>query len=255
LNFGENFIVIYKLKIQGGIDLYVSTNPNQVVAFNQGYHSGANAIPIAMRSGLQGNTITYGFNPALNSAAINSAALGVNPMYLNSAWANTALASQGLNSAFNTGFINPAFSGINQLSGINQFLGANAYGINPVFSSQAFHPAMASGQFNLNTIQSSTGLAQMRVDLAETNSDVVVAAELPNVSLNDMILTITDDSVSISATAWSGYGATNLFRTIALPTTIKSEQVDATYANGVLEIRAPKSDVTTRRKIKVNVSQ
>jgi HSP20 family protein len=202
-DFWGKFYHDIQIKAQGGINLYVSTNPNQVIAFNQGYHSGANAIPIAMRSGLQGNTITYGFNPALNSAAINSAALGVNPF----------------------------------------------------FSSQAFHPAMASGQFNLNTIQSSNGLAQMRVDLAETNSDVVVAAELPNVNLNDMILTITDDSVSISATAWSGYGATNLFRTIALPTTIKSEQVDATYANGILEIRAPKSDVTTRRKIKVNVSQ
>lgn len=122
--------------------------------------------------------------------------------------------------------------------------------VNPM---QAMSTVLASGSMGLNTIQATTGLAQMRVDLHETNSDVVIAAELPNVSLNDLNLTVTDDSLSISATAFAGNRSTSLFRTVALPTSIKSEQVEATYANGILEIRAPKSDISTRRKVKVNL--
>ena len=158
---------------------------------------------------------------------------------------NPMLSSQAFNPAFSSGIYN-------QAQALNPFFQTQNW--SNQLASQAFNPAISSGQFNFNTIHSSTGIAQMRVDLAETNSDVVVAAELPNVSLNDMIITVTDDSLSISACAWSGSYATNLYRTIALPTTIKSEQVEATYANGILEVRAPKSDVVTRRKIKVNIT-
>ncbi|MEW6574515.1 MAG: Hsp20/alpha crystallin family protein [Bacillota bacterium] len=144
----------------------------------------------------------------------------------------TAAWSHPLATAWNQPFINPAIQGY----------------INPFISGQFMGLGGA-------TIQSSAGLAQMRVDLHETNSDVVVAAELPNVSLNDLNLTVTDDSLSISATAFAGGQATSLFRTIALPASIKAEQVEATYANGILEIRAPKADVATRRRVKINVAQ
>ncbi|HUW64455.1 MAG TPA: Hsp20/alpha crystallin family protein [Spirochaetia bacterium] len=286
--------------------MYVSTfNPNQAVAFSQGYQTGATtAIPLQVRPSWSGNTVIYGFNPvasqtqawnlsqAVNSASLNPA-LGlaanqailanpvltqgaVNPLTTSgiNAWgtpvttANAALAQQ----AFANPFIN---SGINawgvpvttnaalaQQAFANPFInsGINTWGVpvttNAVLAQQAFaNPFIASGMVNLNAIAGTTGLAQMRVDLAETNSDVVLAAELPNVSLNDLSLTVTDDSMSISATAYAGNRATSLYRTIALPTTIKSEQVEATYANGILEIRCPKSDLVSRRKVKVTVAQ
>lgn len=234
--------------------MYVSVNPNQVVANSQGYHSGVNAFPIGVRPSIHGNTITYAFNPTLASATISAnpysnmtGSWSVNPAIANTAF-NANIASQAYNPAFTSAAISPVVLANNAFT--NQ---ASAF--NPIWSSQAFNSGITSGNFNMNSILSSTGIAQMRVDLAETNSDVVVAAELPNVSLNDMILTVTDDSVSITATAWVGSSATSLYRTIALPTTIKSEQVEATYSNGILEVRAPKSDVVTRRKIKVNVTQ
>ncbi len=97
-----------------------------------------------------------------------------------------------------------------------------------------------------------TGMMQPRVEMAETNSDVVIAAELPNVSPGDINLTVTDDSVSISGLAMLGFGSISLYRTIPLPTMVKSEQADVTYANGVLEVRLPKADMTARRRIRVN---
>ena len=102
--------------------------------------------------------------------------------------------------------------------------------------------------------EASAGMTQPRVELAETNNDIVITAELPNVNPNDLSLTVTDDSVSISALAFSGNTAVPIHRTVCLPTTIKSEQVNATFSNGILEARLPKSDVSVRRKIKVNPS-
>ncbi|MGE5416114.1 MAG: Hsp20/alpha crystallin family protein [Acidobacteriota bacterium] len=236
--------------------MYVTINPNQAVAMSQGYQSGATAFPIGVKSSLHGNTVTYSFNPTLASA-INSQAMAFNPTYATSTI--NPYASIAFNQNLSSG-INPTIaSTIANQALANQALASQAWAnqawSNNAFASQAFNSAINSGLVNMNAIASSTGLAQMRVDLAETNSDVVVAAELPNVSLNDLIVTVTDDSMSISATAWAGSSATSLYRTIALPTTIKSEQCEATYANGVLELRAPKSDVVTRRKVKVNLAQ
>ncbi|MCL6448335.1 MAG: Hsp20/alpha crystallin family protein [Armatimonadetes bacterium] len=231
--------------------MYISTlNPNQTVAFSQGFQSGATAFPVSLRTGMPGTTVTYSFNPALSSAA-----MGINPFIAQNPLLHP-FSAINLPGQLAVGAAMPA--------GINPFL-SQALAFSPAMTTAGlipgasvnpfFNPAGAAAWVPAQTIQSSAGMAQMRVDLAETNSDVVVACELPNVSLNDLSLTVTDDSMTISATAWAGNRPTSLFRTIALPTSIRSEQVEATYANGILEIRAPKSDVATRRKVKINVAQ
>jgi len=219
-----------------------SLNPNQAVAFSQGYQTGATAIPIQVRPSWFGNTVIYGFNPLASQVqAWNPAATSA---VINPQWAGQAVLTNPL---LTQAAVNPVTTGIGTI-------GAPVIA-SPALAQQAFaNPFVTSGVMSLNTI-GTTGLTQMRVDLAETNSDVIVAAELPNVSLNDLSLTVTDDSMSISATAFAGTGTTALYRTIALPTTIRAEQVEATYANGILEIRAPKSDVVSRRKVKVSVAQ
>lgn len=255
--------------------MYIQTfNPNQAVALSQGYRGAVTAIPVAVRPSPQGNTVVYAFNPALaqgmavnplmqptlsfayNPALFSGATLA-NPALMSTAWANPALATGMMTAALNpmvsawnpapTPLVNPAISAFNPA--VTAFA-------NPAIQ-QAYINPFLTGQFMMGipgaTIQSSAGLAQMRVDLHETNSDVVVAAELPNVSLNDLNLTVTDDSISIAATAFAGGQATSLYRTIALPCSIKAEQVEATYSNGILEIRAPKADVATRRRVKINV--
>ncbi|MEW6448157.1 MAG: Hsp20/alpha crystallin family protein [Bacillota bacterium] len=258
-----------------------SMNPNQSVALSQGYRSTATAFPVALRPSPQGNTVVYAFNPALtqginvNPLANPAFSMAYNPALLSgaSAWANPAMLSVAwVNPAAGTGMLSPAINPMaaawtnplatawsNPMTATWSHPLAIAWNqpfINPAI--QGYVNPFISGQFmglGGATIQSSAGLAQMRVDLHETNSDVVVAAELPNVSLNDLNLTVTDDSMSISATAFAGNQVTSLFRTIALPASIKAEQVEATYSNGILEIRAPKADVATRRRVKINVAQ
>ncbi len=235
--------------------MYVSTiNPNQVVATTLGYQSSATAFPVSIRPSLHGNTVTYSFNPlwsqsiAWNPNPLISSAVA-NPMFNQQlAWnVNPMITTSGI-SAWSPA-IQPTTQAFLPASNLvsNWELVANP-SLGLVTS-----PVQFVSPMSFNTIQSS-GLAQMRVDLHETNSDVIVVAELPNVNLNDLNLTVTDDSLSISATAFAGNRATSLFRTVALPTSVKAEQVEATYSNGILEIRAPKSDVTTRRKVKVNIA-
>ena len=226
--------------------MYISSmNPSQVFATSSNLQqSGLTAFPVSARNTLQGNSVSYSFNPMLNQAS----AWGLmNPVIGAQAWGQNFIPNSGYSS-----FNNPAIwnsMAYNPYIAQQQVIAQQAFA-NP-FNQTSGH-VCATG---FNTIQSSQGMAQMRLDLHETNSDVVVAAELPNISLNDLNLTVTDDSVSISATALAGGQVTSLFRTVALPTDIKAELVEATYSNGILEIRAPKSDITSRRRLKINVAQ
>ncbi|MDR3599238.1 MAG: Hsp20/alpha crystallin family protein [Desulfosporosinus sp.] len=94
----------------------------------------------------------------------------------------------------------------------------------------------------------SRGMIQPSVDISETSSDVMVAAYLSDAVLNDISLNVTENSVTISASAWTGNEHLVLNRTIALPTSIRAESVDASFQSGVLEIRLPKADKGVRTR-------
>jgi HSP20 family molecular chaperone IbpA len=143
--------------------------------------------------------------------------------------------------------------------------GAISYGFNPSWGWQAISPVGAAqinpqmqqmpGMSNLTTgIRASAGFTQPRIELAETNNDVIVTADLPNVDPNNIYITATDDSLSISALAYMGGITSSLHRTVALPTNIRSEHIDVSYTNGTLECRLPKSDLAVRRRVKVNAT-
>ena len=173
----------------------------------------------------------------------------------------SSLAS-GIAAVPSTAFVTPSGNAINySFNPASAAMQSGAFGLpaasmawgmasNPLIASGVWNPALAS----FGGIQSSVGMVQPRIELAETNTDIVVTAELPNVNLNDLKLTVTDDSLSIAATALVGGVATSLYRTVALPTTIRAEHCDASYSNGILEARLPKSDFSTRRRIRVNVA-
>ncbi len=146
--------------------------------------------------------------------------------------------------------------------------GAISFGYSPNLAWQSASPVM-SGQFRpvsyslgqqqlafqpsgmTTGINAVSGLAQPRVELAETNNDVIVTADLPNVDPNNIYITVTDDSLSISALSMMGGNAGSLHRTVALPTSIRAEHLDVSYTNGTLECRLPKSDLVARRRVKV----
>jgi len=103
------------------------------------------------------------------------------------------------------------------------------------------------------------------VDVYEKADAVVVKAEIPGMSkedievdLNDSVLTITGEKKhEEEVKEHDYYRCERLFgtfsRTIQLPVDVKTEQAKATFKNGVLEVRLPKTEEAKRKAVKVKV--
>ncbi len=101
------------------------------------------------------------------------------------------------------------------------------------------------------------------VDVYETDSEVVVKAELPGVKKEDIDVTIKENTVSIRAEKREEreektenvhrverfYG--RLERLIPLPADVKPDKAKAEYRDGVLELRIPKQKVTKEAKVQI----
>jgi HSP20 family protein len=109
--------------------------------------------------------------------------------------------------------------------------------------------------------------SSLDLDLYEDKDAIVVKAELPGMSKDDIQISITDNVLTIKGEkkkqeadegqdyyrAERVYGS--FIRTVSLPTEINPEKVQATFRNGVLEIRLPKSEQAKKKEIKVKVDR
>lgn len=103
----------------------------------------------------------------------------------------------------------------------------------------------------------------LAVDLVETKDDVVVKATLPGVKPEDVELTITGDTLSIRGETKEEketkdenyirrerrYGSFS--RSIQLPAGLQTDKAEASFENGVLTLRLPKSEQVKPKSIKV----
>lgn len=101
------------------------------------------------------------------------------------------------------------------------------------------------------------------VDVAESDGGITVRAELPGLEAKDIDLNISGDLLSIRGekkskeevkeddyfSRESYYGSFQ--RSIRLPAEVQSDKVDASFKNGVLEIKLPKSEMTQAKKIEI----
>ncbi|MCK8828326.1 Hsp20/alpha crystallin family protein [Natroniella acetigena] len=138
------------------------------------------------------------------------------------------------------------------------------YRLQPVATAMNNAQQQTGGQFQQNNNFALSGsymqggqqaIFQPSIDISETQSDLVVACSMQNTNPNNIDLTATEDSVSISAQSFIGNQTSSLHRTIPLPTTIRAEAIDASYSNGVLRIRMPKRGTSTRKQLQVNVNE
>jgi HSP20 family protein len=104
------------------------------------------------------------------------------------------------------------------------------------------------------------------VDISETANELVVKADLPEVSEKDIdvrvennLLTIRGErkfEKSVSEESFlrveRSYGSFS--RSFSLPNTLNAEAIRAEYKNGVLTITLPKREETKPRQVKVNVA-
>jgi HSP20 family protein len=113
---------------------------------------------------------------------------------------------------------------------------------------------------------SETGLLrEPSVDLYMENDQVVVKAEMPGMSKDDIQVTLSDNVLTIKGEKKKEeedkgkdyyrseriYGAS--VRSLQLPAEVDPEKIKATFKNGVLEIRLPKTEDAKKKEIKINV--
>jgi HSP20 family protein len=102
------------------------------------------------------------------------------------------------------------------------------------------------------------------VDMYETKTEVVVAVELPGVNEKDIRLSITGDLLTIQGERqWTDetreaghYRQERWFgkfeRALSLPIPVETGQVKATYRDGVLTVKLPKTEGVKPKEIKIN---
>lgn len=103
-----------------------------------------------------------------------------------------------------------------------------------------------------------------RVDVADSDKEVVVKAELPGVSKDDLEVSLTDTGIRISAKTRTEQeikeddyvrreiSRGEYSRTIPLPSAVNGDKAQASFKDGVLTIRLQKQEVSKRRPIKVD---
>ncbi|MBN2421959.1 Hsp20/alpha crystallin family protein [Candidatus Woesearchaeota archaeon] len=106
---------------------------------------------------------------------------------------------------------------------------------------------------------------QPLTDIWETDKEVIATLELPGVSKEDININVKDDRLEVKVEkkqekddkkegsyrferSYSGF-----YRCFSLPSHVKADATDATYKNGVLEIKIPKLKEIESKSKKIEV--
>ncbi|MDI9643975.1 MAG: Hsp20/alpha crystallin family protein [Candidatus Verstraetearchaeota archaeon] len=108
-----------------------------------------------------------------------------------------------------------------------------------------------------------SGFREPLVDINETSDEVIVTAELPGVSKENIELNLSENTLEIKtsqkediAFEKEGYRrrerrSMNFYRLIELPCGVDGSKVKASFNNGVLEVRMPKLEKSRKYSIKI----
>ena len=103
------------------------------------------------------------------------------------------------------------------------------------------------------------------VDIAEHDNEYILKMELPGVSKDDVKISMQNNVLAVQGEKKQEkeskgsnyhrvertYGAFQRFFT--LPSTVKADRIDASCANGILNIKLPKADEAKSKQIEVKV--
>jgi len=105
------------------------------------------------------------------------------------------------------------------------------------------------------------------VDIYETENELVVKADLPDVQEKDIDVRVENNTLTIRGERKfsnevhednylrieRAYGT--FTRSFSLPNTVDTEAIKAEYRNGVLSVRMPKREESKPKQIKISVSE
>jgi HSP20 family protein len=103
------------------------------------------------------------------------------------------------------------------------------------------------------------------IDLFTGGDDVVVKAELPGMKKEDIDVSMTDNTITVSGEKkreekvekkdyyWeeSSYGS--FTRTFQLPAEVQTDKASAKFKDGILEIRIPKTEEAVKKEKRISI--
>ena len=101
------------------------------------------------------------------------------------------------------------------------------------------------------------------VDLRETEKEFILTATVPGMSKDDIDINVTDDRITLSGERkeeedkpderyhirQQSYGSFSV--SYVLPSDVKTDEVKATYKNGILEVVMPKAEIKEAHKVNI----
>lgn len=105
------------------------------------------------------------------------------------------------------------------------------------------------------------------VDLFVTDDDVIIDMAVPGANPDDINISVTGDTVTLSGEIKHEHGGHKgqtyldeiwngkFQRAFTLPIQVDADKAEASFTNGILELRLPKSEATRPRKIQVKPGQ
>ena len=102
------------------------------------------------------------------------------------------------------------------------------------------------------------------IDIRESDDEIVVSADLPGLTKDDIEVTVEDNRLTVSGERkWDektrqdryhrierAYG--RFSRTLTLPSAVNAEEVGATFKDGILTIAVPKAEEAKLKRIDVH---
>jgi HSP20 family protein len=105
------------------------------------------------------------------------------------------------------------------------------------------------------------------VDIFEEKDDVVLKTELPGMTKDDIEINLTDNMITLSGVkkheekieeknyyrCERSYGSFK--RSFNLPAEVQSDKAKASFKNGVLEVRIPKTEEARKKAVKIKIEE
>ncbi|MDD4635713.1 MAG: Hsp20/alpha crystallin family protein [Dehalococcoidales bacterium] len=113
----------------------------------------------------------------------------------------------------------------------------------------------------------SLSVPDVAIEMKETDSDIVIKAELPGVMPNDVDVSIAEGVLTVKGEhkEEKEEKETNYYRrelkygsfsrSVNLPAVVNADQAEAVFENGILTLTLPKAEEAKPRQIKVKTTQ